>query len=53
MLEKKKSKGRLPTLGELIAQRIELNKIRSSNFKKLHIVNREIEELKLKKKGGK
>ena len=41
------------TLGELIEQRIELNKRRSENFKKLQIINREISELKLKMKGGK
>ena len=41
------------TLEELIEQRIELNKRRSENFKKLKRVNREITELESKKKGGK
>lgn len=41
------------TLEELKEFRIELNKRRSENFKKLNEVNRKIIELESKKKGGK
>lgn len=40
-------------LEELKEFRIELNKKRSENFKKLKEVNRKITELESKKKGGK
>lgn len=50
MGKKTKTKSTLEELKEL---RIELNKRRSENFKKLNEVNRKIIELELKKKGGK